>query len=89
MVMSEFLGFKSYPLPYFCPHCEETYEEDDKVYHEHCEERNNGAEFMKALKICKQDILKDRLKDSYIKFLQGILVKADKKALIRKGTDQG
>jgi hypothetical protein len=36
--MSEFLGFKSYPLPYFCPHCEETYEEDDKVYHEHCEE---------------------------------------------------
>ena len=38
MVMSEFLGFKSYPLPYFCPHCEETYEEDDKVYHEHCKE---------------------------------------------------
>ena len=28
---------------------------------------------MKALKICKQDELKDRLKDSYIEFLQGIL----------------
>jgi len=36
--MSEFLGFKSYPVPYFCPYCEETYEEDDKVYHEHCED---------------------------------------------------
>ena len=48
------------------------------------EERNKGAEFMKALKICKQDTLKDRLKDSYIKFLQGILERADKKALVRE-----
>lgn len=89
MVMSEFLGFKSYPLPYYCHRCGETYEEDDKVYHEHCEERNKGANFMKALKICKQDILKDRLRESYVKFLQNILEKSDKKALIRKGTDQG
>jgi len=44
---------------------------------------------MKALKICKQDILKDRLKDSYVKFLQDILERSDKKALIRKETDQG
>jgi len=52
-------------------------------------ERRKGANFMKALKICRQDILKDRLKDSYIKFLQGILERADKKTLARKGTDQG
>jgi len=48
------------------------------------DERKKGSNFMKALKICKQDILKDRLKDSYIKFLQGILERADKKALIRE-----
>jgi len=53
------------------------------------DERRKGANFMKALKICKQDILKDRLKDSYVKFLQDILERSDKKALIRKETDQG
>ena len=36
MMMSEFLGFKSYSLPYWCPFCKETYEEDDKVYHLDC-----------------------------------------------------
>jgi hypothetical protein len=42
--MSEFLGFQSYPLPFWCPFCEETYEEDYAVYHEHCceeEEEDN------------------------------------------------
>jgi len=53
------------------------------------DEIKKGSNYMKALKICEQNILKDRLRESYVKFLQNILEKSDKKALIRKGTDQG
>lgn len=42
-------------------------------------EKEQWAVFQKALKICKQDELKDRLKDSYIKFLEGILERLDEK----------
>ena len=36
-------------------------------------ERKEGADYMKALKICKQDSLKDHLKDSYIEHLERVL----------------
>ena len=42
-------------------------------------EKKQWADFQKALKICKQDQLKDQLKDSYIKFLEGILERLDEK----------
>ena len=42
-------------------------------------EKKQWADFQKALKICKQDQLKDQLKDSYIKFLEGILGRLDEK----------
>ena len=42
-------------------------------------EKKQWADFQKALKICKQDELKDQLKDSYIKFLEGILERLDEK----------
>ena len=47
-------------------------------------EKKQWANFQKALKICKQDQLKDRLKDSYIEFLEGILERLDEK----KGVDE-
>ena len=43
------------------------------------DERKRGADFIRALKICKQDELRDRLKDSYIEFLQGVLERLDEK----------
>lgn len=42
-------------------------------------EKKQWADFQKALKICKNDQLKDQLKDSYIKFLEGILERLDEK----------
>ena len=47
-------------------------------------EKKQWADFQKALKICKQDELKDRLKDSYIDFLEGVLGRLDEK----KGADE-
>mgnify|MGYP003634387729 CR=1 FL=1 len=57
MMMSEFLGFKSYSLPYWCPFCKETYEEDDKVYHLDCcdEEEEEEKGFSDLVRI-KSDL---------------------------------
>lgn len=50
------------------------------------QEKKEGADFMRALKICKHDELRNQLKDSYIKFLQGILERLTEKKEVDEKT---
>jgi hypothetical protein len=50
-------------------------------------EKKAGADFVKAIKMCKQPELKEQLKQSYIEHLEGILERlTEKKSIMDKET---
>jgi len=41
-LMGQFLGWASYDISYYCPYCDEFYEQEDEHEHENCDDIINS-----------------------------------------------